>query len=67
MVMVVAIATSIDFALVVGTPPTMVAYSTKLFTATEVFRVGVALDLIGLFVLLAVVVPLWAALGLVTL
>lgn len=63
LVVVVAIATSVDFALVVGTPPTMIAYSTKQFTAAEIFRVGVALDLLALAVLLGVAVPLWRALG----
>jgi hypothetical protein len=41
LVVVVAIASSIDFALVIGTPPTMIAYSTKLFTAREIFRTGI--------------------------
>ncbi len=65
LVMVVAIASSIDFALVIGTPPTMVAYSTGMLRAGEVFRVGVALDLLGLAVLLTVVAAVWSAMGLV--
>jgi len=67
LVMVVAVASSVDFALVVGTPPTMVAYSTDQFTAAEVFRVGAVLDLIGLAVLLTVVVAWWGLMGLVQL
>ncbi|MCB9679354.1 MAG: SLC13/DASS family transporter [Alphaproteobacteria bacterium] len=65
LVMVVTIASSIDFALVIGTPPTMVAYSTGEVTAGEIFRVGIALDLLGLAVLLTAVVGWWTLLGLV--
>lgn len=64
---VVAIATSIDFALVVGTPPTMMAYSTGLLSAPEIFRRGVVLDLIGILVLTLGVVWIWSLLGVVTL
>ena len=62
---VVAIASSIDFALVIGTPPTMVAYSTRLFTAGRIFRVGILLDVIGLALLVTVVVWIWQLLGIV--
>ena len=54
-----------DYALVIGTPPTMIAYSTKLFTTREIFRKGIALDFLGVFVLITAVVGLWSLLGLV--
>jgi len=63
MVLVVAIASSIDFALVIGTPPTMLAYSTGLYTPAGIFRVGVVLDLLGLLLLVTVVVWIWQLLG----
>jgi sodium-dependent dicarboxylate transporter 2/3/5 len=65
MVLVVAIASSIDFALVIGTPPTMLAYSTGLYTPGGIFRVGVVLDLLGLLLLVTVVVAIWQLLGVV--
>ena len=65
LVLVVAIASSIDFALVIGTPPTMIAYSTRLFKAREIFRMGVVLDLLGIALLVTVVVGLWSLLGLI--
>lgn len=64
LVVVVAIASSIDFALVVGTPPTMVAYSTHLYTAGQIFRRGIILDVVGLALLVVVVTRLWEWLGL---
>lgn len=64
LVVVVAIATSIDFALVIGTPPTMIAYSTQLFTAGRIFRLGIVLDFVGVAVLVLVVTRLWDLLGL---
>lgn len=64
LVVVVAIATSIDFALVIGTPPTMIAYSTQLFTAGRIFRLGIVLDFIGVAVLVLAVTRLWELLGL---
>lgn len=63
LVLVVAVASSIDFALVIGTPPTLLAYSTRLFTAGEIFRIGVVLDLVGLVLLVTVVAWLWQMLG----
>jgi sodium-dependent dicarboxylate transporter 2/3/5 len=63
LVLVVAIASSIDFALVIGTPPTMIAYSTRLYTAGQIFRKGLALDLAGILILTVVIVRIWAALG----
>jgi sodium-dependent dicarboxylate transporter 2/3/5 len=66
LVVVVAIASSIDFALVIGTPPTMLAYATGLFTAREVLRVGSVLDLAGLVLLVVVVTRIWSLLGVVS-
>ena len=63
MVLVVAVASSIDFALVIGTPPTLLAYSTRLFTPGQIFRVGIVLDLAGILLLSAGVVWIWQLLG----
>lgn len=63
MVLVVAIASSIDFALVIGTPPTMLAYSTRLFTPAQIFRVGIVLDLVGILLLTFGMVWVWSLLG----
>jgi solute carrier family 13 (sodium-dependent dicarboxylate transporter), member 2/3/5 len=65
LVVVVAIASSIDFALVIGTPPTMIAYSTRLYTAGQIFRLGIVLDLVGLGLLVTAVVAIWQLLGIV--
>lgn len=65
LVLVVAVASSIDFALVVGTPPTMIAYSTGLFTTREIFRTGIALDLAGIGLLMTAAIGIWRLLGLV--
>ncbi len=65
LVVVVAVASSIDFALVVGTPPTMIAYSTGLFTTREIFRTGIALDLAGIGLLMTAAIGIWRLLGLV--
>ena len=65
LVLVVAIASSIDFALVIGTPPTMIAYSTRLFTTREIFRMGIVLDLLGVLLLVTAVAGVWHLLGLV--
>jgi sodium-dependent dicarboxylate transporter 2/3/5 len=67
LVAVVAIGSSIDFALVVGTPPTMMAYSTGFFKASEIFKRGLALDLLGLILLSFGVIWIWWLLGVVTL
>lgn len=64
LVVVVAIASSIDFALVVGTPPTMIAYSTRLYTAGEIFRKGIVLDLVGIALLVLGITRIWEWLGL---
>jgi sodium-dependent dicarboxylate transporter 2/3/5 len=63
LVVVVAIASSLDFALVVGSPPTAIAHATGLFRASEIFRRGVALDLAGLLLLLTAVPWVWRLLG----
>ena len=64
LVVVVAIASSIDFALVIGTPPTMIAYSTQLYTAAQIFRRGIVLDLVGIVLLVVVVTRFWEWVGL---
>ncbi|HEX6208620.1 MAG TPA: SLC13 family permease [Actinomycetota bacterium] len=65
LVIVVAIASSIDFALVVGTPPTMLAYATGLYSTREIFRVGILLDVLGLTLLVTAVSAIWSLLGVV--
>lgn len=65
LVIVVAIASSIDFALVIGTPPTMIAYSTRLYTAGQIFRTGIILDVVGVLLLVVVVTRIWELMGLV--
>ncbi|MCB8973445.1 MAG: SLC13/DASS family transporter [Ardenticatenaceae bacterium] len=67
LVAVVAIGSSIDFALVVGTPPTMMAYSTGLFRPQDIFRRGILLNVIGLLILSFGVIWIWQLLGIVTL
>lgn len=64
LVLVVAVASSIDFALVIGTPPTLLAYSTRLFTPGDIFRIGIVLDIIGVLLVSVVVVWIWQLLGL---
>ena len=65
LVVTVALATSIDFALVVGTPPTMLAYGTGLFSTGEILRRGLPLDLAGLAILAFTATTIWTALSLV--
>jgi len=65
LVPVVAIASSVDFALVIGTPPTMLAYSTGLFTVRDILRAGVIFDLLGIVLLVTVVTWTWGLLGVV--
>jgi sodium-dependent dicarboxylate transporter 2/3/5 len=62
-VVVVAIASSVDFALVIGTPPTMIAYSTRLYRAKEIFRKGAILDLAAMALLVFVVTRIWEIFG----
>jgi len=63
LVVIIAIASSLDFALVVGTPPTMMAYSTGFFSAKDIFKRGIALDFVGLLVLCFGVIWIWRLLG----
>jgi len=65
LVVVVAVASSIDFALVIGTPPTMIAYATRLYTAGQIFRKGIVLDVIGILLLVFVITGIWELIGLV--
>ena len=67
LVAIVAIASSIDFALVVGTPPTMMAYSTGFFEAKGIFKRGIILDLVGILILSFGIIWIWQLLGVVTL
>ncbi len=62
---IVAIGSSVDYALVFGTPPTMISYSTGYFSVKEIFRVGFVLDIIGILLLSTVSVVLWVLFGLV--
>ncbi|MCY3413484.1 MAG: SLC13/DASS family transporter [Candidatus Heimdallarchaeota archaeon] len=48
----IAITCSLDFAIVIGTPPTMMAYNTGLYEVKEIFRIGIVLDLVGLLLVL---------------
>ncbi len=66
LVTIIAISSSIDFALVVGTPPTMMAYSTGYFKTTEIFKRGIVLDIIGVTVLSLGVIWIWRLLGVVS-
>ena len=65
MVLVVAMASSIDFALVVGTPPTMIAYATRLYTVGQIFRKGIILDFVGIVLLVFIVMRIWELLRLI--
>ncbi len=66
LVVIIAIASSIDFALVVGTPPTMMAYATGYFQAQDIFKRGAVLDLLGILLLSFGVIWIWRLLGMVT-
>ena len=59
-----ALASSVDFALVIGTPPTMMAHATGLLTAREILRAGILVDLAGLAILVLAVPWAWRLLGL---
>jgi sodium-dependent dicarboxylate transporter 2/3/5 len=63
LVLVVALASSIDFALVIGTPPTLLAYATRLFTPGRIFSVGIVLDVVGLILIVTVMTWIWQLLG----
>lgn len=59
LVAVVAIGSSLDFALVIGTPPTMLAYATGFFRTSEIFKRGLALDFLGLLLLSFGTIWIW--------
>lgn len=63
LVVVVALASSVDFALVIGTPPTMLAYGTGLFRVRDILRRGILLDVLGLVLVVLVMPPIWDLLG----
>jgi solute carrier family 13 (sodium-dependent dicarboxylate transporter), member 2/3/5 len=46
----IAITCSIGFATIIGTPPTMIAYSTGFFTVKQMFKIGSILDILGIFI-----------------
>ncbi len=62
---IVAIGSSVDYALVFGTPPTMISYSTGFFSVKEIFKTGFVLDIIGILLLSTVSVLLWYGFGLI--
>jgi len=64
-VITAALASSVDFALVVGTPPTMMARATGAVTSQEIFRAGILVDIAALLLLVLVLPLIWGALGLV--
>ncbi len=57
--LIVAIATSTDFALPIGTPPTMLAYSTGYFKFREIVKIGFPLMIIGILVVVLIMSPIW--------
>jgi len=63
LVVVVALASSIDFALVIGTPPTMLAYGTGLFTVRDILKRGIVLDVVGLALVVFLLPRVWELLG----
>lgn len=65
LVVVVAITSSLDFALVIGTPPTMMAYSTGLYTSWQIFRAGFVVEVVGLILLVGGLTWFWTAIGIV--
>jgi sodium-dependent dicarboxylate transporter 2/3/5 len=66
-VMVIAIAVSMDFALPTGTPPSTIAYSTGKVEMREMVTAGLIVDLIAILVVTIIVVWLWGFFGLVML
>ncbi|MFW9808613.1 MAG: SLC13 family permease [Candidatus Thorarchaeota archaeon] len=66
-VMVIAIAVSMDFALPTGTPPSTIAYSTGKVEMREMITTGLIVDLIAIIVVTLVVVWLWGLFGLIVL
>ena len=67
LVTLIAIASSVDFALITGTPPTMIAYSTGMFSAGDIFRRGAIVDIFGIMILSFGAIWIWQWLGVVTL
>lgn len=59
LVAVITVASSIDFSLIIGTPPTMLAYATGLFETSEIFKKGLGLNLLSLAILNLIVIHLW--------
>ena len=43
----------------------MIAYSTRLFSARDIFRTGIVLDIVGVILLVTAVVGIWQLMGLV--
>jgi len=66
-VMVIAIAVSMDFALPTGTPPSTIAYSTGKVEMREMVTTGLFVDLIAILVVTIIVVYLWGFFGLIIL
>ncbi len=66
-VMVIAIAVTMDFALPTGTPPSTIAYSTGKVSLREMVSTGLMIDFIAMLVVTIVAVWLWSLLGLVVL
>ncbi|MFW9974680.1 MAG: SLC13 family permease, partial [Candidatus Thorarchaeota archaeon] len=64
-VMVIAIAVSMDFALPTGTPPSTIAYSTGKLELREMVTTGLVVDLIAITVVTIIAVWLWGLLGLI--
>lgn len=64
-VMVIAIAVSMDFALPTGTPPSTIAYSTGKLELREMVTTGLVVDLIAITVVTIIAVWLWGFLGLI--
>ena len=64
LVLVVALASSIDFALVIGTPPTTLAHDTGLFTSGEIMAKGTPPHLGGPTLPGGAVAPSWSLAGL---
>jgi sodium-dependent dicarboxylate transporter 2/3/5 len=56
---VVGIATSLDFMLLVGTPPNAIVYSTGRVKMGEMIKAGVALDVVGVIITIALAYFLW--------
>ncbi len=55
----IAIVCSVDFAIIIGTPPTMLAFSTGYFNVKEIFKIGIVLDVIGWLVVSALTLVLY--------